>query len=377
MAEGPVIALVDGEHHPAAVRDALDRLDDERGLAGVVFCGGEEKLGPAPLDEQYGRPVREGAEGLRELAPGARRWSIWPTSRCCPRAPGCAWPRWRFTSGLAYEAPGARLEPPVYEAGAVRRSQAGGDRHRKAHRQDRGGRPLGRAAARARRRSGRSSAWVAAVPPSRWWPSPAPASTSCSRSPTGEATRRPTTWRTPCWPGCARWAAGGWAAGWPARRPSRTCPPARPSPPRCGPARSSSRARGPASRPVEVDRTVCLVGAGPPEPFADYRLLRADLVLAAEGARGAAARRDHHLAARRSRQSRCRPGPRVALFTTGGPARAGARAGGDLGQPGPPPRAGRRSRPRGRRALRRVPHRAEGGGHRHGRPCEPGPRARG
>ena len=36
--------------------------------------------------------------------------------------------------------------------------------------------------------------------------------------------------------------------------------------------------------PVEVDRTVCVLGAGPPEPFAEYRLARADLVLAAEGA---------------------------------------------------------------------------------------------
>ena len=36
--------------------------------------------------------------------------------------------------------------------------------------------------------------------------------------------------------------------------------------------------------PVEVDRTVCVVGAATPEPFAEYRLLRADLVLAADGA---------------------------------------------------------------------------------------------
>jgi cyclic 2,3-diphosphoglycerate synthetase len=35
--------------------------------------------------------------------------------------------------------------------------------------------------------------------------------------------------------------------------------------------------------PVEVDRTVCILGAGPREPFAEYQLARADLVLAAEG----------------------------------------------------------------------------------------------
>ena len=33
--------------------------------------------------------------------------------------------------------------------------------------------------------------------------------------------------------------------------------------------------------PVEVDRTVCIVGAGSDQPFADYRLRRADLLLAA------------------------------------------------------------------------------------------------
>jgi cyclic 2,3-diphosphoglycerate synthetase len=36
--------------------------------------------------------------------------------------------------------------------------------------------------------------------------------------------------------------------------------------------------------PVQVDRTVCILGAGEPEPFAEYRVARADLVLAAEGA---------------------------------------------------------------------------------------------
>ena len=40
-----VIALIDGEHHPAAVRELLGRLD----LAGLVFCGGEEKVGPVSL----------------------------------------------------------------------------------------------------------------------------------------------------------------------------------------------------------------------------------------------------------------------------------------------------------------------------------------
>ena len=45
-----MIALVDGEHHPGAVREALDRLERERGLAGVVFCGGEDGEQAGHLD---------------------------------------------------------------------------------------------------------------------------------------------------------------------------------------------------------------------------------------------------------------------------------------------------------------------------------------
>src|SRR4051794_41942712 len=64
----PVIALIDGEHHPSAVRDVLAGLD----LAGVVFCGGEEKLGPGSLEEHYGMPVETDVEeGLRRLGGSA------------------------------------------------------------------------------------------------------------------------------------------------------------------------------------------------------------------------------------------------------------------------------------------------------------------
>jgi cyclic 2,3-diphosphoglycerate synthase len=69
--------------------------------------------------------------------------------------------------------------------------------------------------------------------------------------------------------------------------------------------------------PVEVDRTVCVLGAGPPEPFAEYRLARADLVLAAEGADAPAGALPFRL-----RPEPLEPipeGARVALFTTGAP----------------------------------------------------------
>ena len=112
----PAIALVDGEHHPAAVRDALDRIERERGLAGVVFCGGEEKLGRGSLEEHYGRPVEDDPEaGLRRLAPSAGAVVDLADEPVVPPTRRLALAALALHLGLAYEAPGARLDPPVYE----------------------------------------------------------------------------------------------------------------------------------------------------------------------------------------------------------------------------------------------------------------------
>ena len=112
---------------------------------------------------------------------------------------------------------------------------------------------------------------------------------------------------------------------------------------------------------------MCILGAGPPEPFAEFRLARADLVLAAEGAVDPPAGALPFV---------LRPEPldglpddaRVAVFTTGATevhdipdpvAR--------LHQPGEARRARRGPRPRRGRRRRRLSHRAEGRGDRHGR----------
>ena len=230
----PAIALVDGEHHPAAVRDALDALDAERGVAGVVFCGGEEKLGPGSLEEQYGRPTRDDPEAaLRELAPEADAVVDLADEPVVPAGAKLRLAALALHLGLAFETPGRAARAAPLRAGRLRRAQAGGDRDRQAHRQDRRGRPLGRAAARPRpgdrvhgpRRAGRAAAGGGGDRAGR------PAGDGRA----GEATARPTTSRTPCSPACARWAAGGWAAAWRASRPSRTWPRARRSPRRSTP----------------------------------------------------------------------------------------------------------------------------------------------
>jgi cyclic 2,3-diphosphoglycerate synthetase len=70
--------------------------------------------------------------------------------------------------------------------------------------------------------------------------------------------------------------------------------------------------------PVEVDRTVCVIGPGEPEPLAEYALLRAQLLLAheeAEAPPGAV-----RFSLRPEPAEPLPDGARVALFTTGAPA---------------------------------------------------------
>lgn len=117
-----MIALIDGEHHPGAVRSALDRLAADRGVVGVVFCGGEEKLRAGVLEhaeEAYGRPVEVGDDPVAAL----RRLAALGEARAVVDLADepVVTPRRRMLlaaaaldAGLSYEAPGARLEPPQY-----------------------------------------------------------------------------------------------------------------------------------------------------------------------------------------------------------------------------------------------------------------------
>jgi cyclic 2,3-diphosphoglycerate synthase len=122
MADGPVIALIDGEHHPPVVRAALDRVEAERGLAAVVLCGGEEKIGPEVLAEpvrHYGRALAPGDtpdEALRAAAGNGAPAAVLdladePALSAVARAEMASL---AVHLGLAYEAPGAKLAPPTY-----------------------------------------------------------------------------------------------------------------------------------------------------------------------------------------------------------------------------------------------------------------------
>jgi cyclic 2,3-diphosphoglycerate synthetase len=316
VARGPVIALVDGEHHPAAVRELLDRLERERGLAGVVFCGGEEKLMPGPLEEHYGRPVEPELEpGLRRLArAGAAAVVDLADEPVLPASAKLRAATLALSLGLPYEAPGAGLEPPRYETvpfdgpklaviGTGKRTgKTAVAGHWAALLREQGADPvivcMGRGGPAEPRlaEGGIGLDQLLAIA--------ADGGHAASDYLEDAATAGVRT------VGCRR-VGGGFAGA-----PVESNVPA-------GAALAASLApdalifegSGACIPPVEVDRTVCVLGAGPHEPFAEYRLARADLVLAAEGAEPPAGALPFRL--RAEPLEPLPDGARVALFTTG------------------------------------------------------------
>jgi len=311
--QGPVIALIDGEHHPPAVRDALERLAGARELAGVVLVGRGEKLPPGPLDDVYGRPVRDDPQrALRELASSAEC-----VVDLADEPVLAATARLRLASlalhlGLAYEAPGMRLDPPAYA-------------------------PLGfpgpsLAVIGTAKRTGKTAVaghWAGLLrdagldpvmvcmgrggPPE---PRVAQADTALEHLlAVVEAGGHGASdyledavlagVRTV---GCRR--VGGGPTGAPAESNVVAGAELAAS---LTPGTLLFEGSGACVPPVEVDRTVCVAGAGAGEPFADYRLLRADLVLAAPGA----AVEGFRFELRPEPAEALSHGSRVALFTTG------------------------------------------------------------
>ncbi len=318
MGEGPVIALVDGEHHPAAVRELLDRLERERGLAGVVFCGGEEKLVPGRLEEHYGRPVEPELEpGLRRLArAGAAAVVDLADEPVLPASAKLRAAALAMSLGLPYEAPGAELEPPRYEpvqfdgpklaviGTGKRTGKTAVAGHWAALLREQGADPVIVCMGRGGPAEPRLAEGGIGLDELLAIAADGGHAASDYLEDAAVAGVRTV--------GCRR-VGGGFAGA-----PVESNVPA-------GAALAASLApdalifegSGACIPPVEVDRTVCILGAGSPEPFAEYRLARADLVLAAEGAEPPAGALPFRL-----RPEPLEPlpeGARVALFTTGAP----------------------------------------------------------
>jgi cyclic 2,3-diphosphoglycerate synthase len=307
-----VIALIDGEHHPAAVRDVLDGLE----VAGTVFCGGEEKLPPGSLDEVYGRPVHTEPElALRELAPAADAVVDLADEPVLPPRAKLRLAALALHLGLRFESPGLRLEPPAYAPvpfdGPKLAVIGTGKRTGKTA-------VAGHWAALLRERDPVIVCMGRGGPAE---PTVAPAGTGLAdllevveRGGHGASDYLEDAVlagvRTV---GCRR--VGGGLAG----APRESNVPA-------GAALAAAlpetgvlifEGSGSCIPPVEVDRTVCVIGPGDPEPLADYALLRAQLLLAHEDATAPTEAVRFSL-----RPEPAEPLPtdaRVALFTTGAP----------------------------------------------------------
>jgi cyclic 2,3-diphosphoglycerate synthase len=308
----PVIALIDGEHHPAAVRDALERLD----LAGVVFCGGEEKLGPGPLEEHYGQAVEtDPAQALRRLAPSADAVVDLADEPVLPPSAKLRLAALALHLGVRYEAPGLRLDPPRYEPVAFdgprlavigtgkRTGKTAVAGHWAALLREHGTDPV----IVCMGRGGPAEPRVAAADTTLDdLLAIADAGAHAASDYLEDAVLAGV--RTV---GCRR--VGGGLAG----APAESNVPA-------GAALAANldgadvlvfEGSGGCIPPVEVDRTVCVVGPGDPEPLAEYRLLRADFLLAHEGAPAPAGALRFTL---EPEPAEALPdGARVALFTTG------------------------------------------------------------
>jgi cyclic 2,3-diphosphoglycerate synthase len=310
----PVIALIDGEHHPAAVREALGRLH----LAGVVFCGGEEKLGPGSLEEHYGRPVEtEPEQALRRLAPRAEAVVDLADEPVLPPSAKLRLAALALHLGLRYEAPGLRLDPPRYDRVSFegprlavigtgkRTGKTAVAGHWAALLRERGADPVIVCMGRGGPAEPRVAAAATSLEDLR---AIADAGDHAASDYLEDAVLARV--RTV---GCRR--VGGGLAG----APAESNVPA-------GAALAAGldgadvlvfEGSGGCVPPVEVDRTACVIGPGEPEPLADYRLLRADLLLAHEDAPAPPGALRFRLVPEPAEP--LPDGVRVALFTTGAP----------------------------------------------------------
>jgi cyclic 2,3-diphosphoglycerate synthetase len=312
---GPAIVLIDGEHQPEAVRDALDGLDRE--IAGVVFCGGDEKLPPGPLANHYGRPVDTDPEpALRRLAGRAGSVLDLADEPVLPASGKLRLAALALHLGLSYETPGVRLEPPEYApvpfegpklaviGTGKRTGKTAVAGHWAGLLRDCGREPvvvcMGRGGPRQPVVAGPEMSVEDLLVIAQQ------GGHAASDYLEDAVLARVRT------VGCRR--VGGGLLGQPAE--SNVVE---------GASLAASLApdvllfegSGACIPPVEVSRTVCVVGAGATEPLADYRLLRAELVLALEGAPPLPGALRFAL-----RPEPAEPLPedaRVALFTTGAP----------------------------------------------------------
>jgi len=97
------VALIDGEHSPDVVREALRELPYE--WVGAILVGGTEKLREG---ESYGVPLLDGFGGAELVVDLSDAPVLGPAERF-------GWASRALAAGLPYLGAGFRFDPPVYE----------------------------------------------------------------------------------------------------------------------------------------------------------------------------------------------------------------------------------------------------------------------
>lgn len=116
-----IIVLVDGEHHPSAVRTALDALRDGGDeIVGAVFCGGAEKVDLTRLDDAYGVPTARGNDLGCVLEDAIASWKGEVVLDLTDHPVLTAGQRFRLAAtalqrGVPYRGADFDLRPPVFE----------------------------------------------------------------------------------------------------------------------------------------------------------------------------------------------------------------------------------------------------------------------
>jgi cyclic 2,3-diphosphoglycerate synthetase len=117
VVRGAAIVLIDGEHHPSVVRDAVRGVQP----VGAIWCGGEEKVPASVLadpEPHYGiafDPAESKGAALERLAAHADRVVDLADEPILDAPRKLRLAALALHLGLAYEAPGLRLDPPLYE----------------------------------------------------------------------------------------------------------------------------------------------------------------------------------------------------------------------------------------------------------------------
>lgn len=116
-----VIVLVDGEHHPSAVRAALEALRSSGNeIVGAVFCGGGEKVDLTRLDDAYGVPVARGEDLAAVLEEAIASWKTDSIIDLTDHPVLTAAERFRLAAtalhrGVSYRGADFDLRPPIFE----------------------------------------------------------------------------------------------------------------------------------------------------------------------------------------------------------------------------------------------------------------------